>query len=107
MGEVTENPLCFNVISKAPYPVFGSFNTDYYTTTNGQRARHRANFRLNENETSTLCSTGPFFTGQKLDLVIRTIIPVFQCRTGINGDIVIYGRPRAEGRGNETWAVCL
>lgn len=105
-GEILDEAVCFNVVNKAPYTVFGSFVTDTYTEDDGTSARHRSNFRLNENEQAEFCTYGPFYEGRKLEMVIRTLVPVFSCKTAITGDIVIQGRRKPEG-GTETWAVCL
>ena len=105
-GEVVREPVCFNVINKAPYSVMGSFVTNVYTTDDGGKARHRSNFRLESNYKSEFCTYGPFYEGRKLELVLRTLIPIFSCKTAVTGDILIYGRRKPEG-GTDTWAVCL
>lgn len=105
-GDVVDQPICFNVINNAPYTVFGTFITNIYTAEDGTKARHRSNFRLEPNFKSEFCTYGPFYEGRKLELVLRTLIPVFSCKTGINGDIIIQGRKKPEG-GTDTWAVCL
>ncbi len=105
-GEVVDQPICFNVVNNAPYTVFGTFITNIYTAEDGTKARHRSNFRLEPNFKSEFCTYGPFYEGRKLELVLRTLIPVFSCKTGINGDVMIHGRKKPEG-GTDTWAVCL
>lgn len=105
-GEVVTDPICFNVINNASYNVFGTFVTGVYTAEDGSKARHRSNFRLEPAQKSQFCTTGPFYEGRKLELVLRTLIPVFSCKTAITGDIQIYGRRKPEG-GTDTWAVCL
>ncbi len=104
-GEVTTEPICFNVVNMAPYTVVGEFATNYYTTPEGVQATHTANFRLNSHEKTNFCSAGPFFAGRQLDFTIRTLIPLFYCRTGIGGDIVIHGEQHDGG--TKTWADCL
>jgi hypothetical protein len=105
-GEVVDKPICFNVINKAPYTVVGVFSTNIYKTKEGIEAKHRANFRLETGQQTNFCSLGPFFAGRKLDLTLRSLIPLFSCRTAITGDIIIYGRRKDEG-GTDTWAACL
>lgn len=104
-GEVISEPACFNIVNKAPYGVFGTFITNYYTADDGSRARHRSNFRLKTKEKAEFCTYGPFYDGQRLELVLRTLVPVFSCKTKIDEEIMIYGRRKAEG-GTDTWAVC-
>lgn len=106
LGEVTATPHCFKVISKAPYTVFGSINTNYFINGDGIKTRHKSNFRLEYDDFAEFCTYGPFYEGQKIELVLRTLIPIFTCKTGVEGDITIYGRRKEEG-GTETWATCL
>jgi hypothetical protein len=104
-GPVTANPSCFDVVNQAPYTVFGTVGTNDYTGMDGRTARHRENFRLQPKQQVNFCTTGPFFPGQKLEFVIRTLIPVFSCMTGIDKAIVIHGEKKPEG-GTKTWADC-
>lgn len=104
-GEVSKTAQCFKVINKAPYTVLGTFVTDVYTDDKGQQGRHRSNFRLDSDHASEFCTYGPYYEGGKLELVIRTLVPVFSCKTRVDADIVIHGRRKPEG-GTDTWAVC-
>lgn len=96
---------CFTILNKAPYSVTGSINTDYYETAAGTKARANSNFRLAPGAQQRLCSYGPFYPGERLELVIRSLIPLFSCFTVAQGDIVIYGQIKPEG-GTKTWAEC-
>ena len=116
--DIVSQPMCFNVKNEAPYKVYGSFITDYYTRPDGIRARHKSNFRLEEAgatheekgypiDRAEFCTFGPFYPGRKLELVIRTLVPVFSCKTRIDqGEIVIQGHRKPEG-GTETKALCF
>lgn len=106
LGEVLDQPQCFNVVNTAPYTVYGSINTNEYKTPDDITARHRSNFRLKTQEQVEFCTSGPFYEGQKVDLTLRTLVPIFSCMTRITGDIVIKGVRKDEG-GTETWAECL
>jgi hypothetical protein len=114
--DVVSDPVCFTVKNEAPYKVYGNFITDYYTAPDGSRARHRSNFRLDEPgskdaegnpaDAAEFCSYGPFLPGRKLELVLRTLVPIFNCQTRIDqGPIVIKGFRKPEG-GTETYAEC-
>lgn len=96
---------CFAVWNKAPYTVTGSINTNYYDTAAGTKARANRNFRLAPGEKKELCSYGPFYPGERLELVLRTLVPLFSCYTAAQGDIMIYGQIKPEG-GTKTWAEC-
>jgi hypothetical protein len=116
--EITQSPICFTVRNTADFKVYGSFVTDYYTREDGVRARHRSNFRLDENgakdpdkgfpsDRAEFCSYGPFYEGRQLELVLRTLVPIFSCKTSVElGEIVIKGERKAEG-GVKMWAECL
>ena len=49
-------------------------------------------FRRQANETEQACSTGPFFPGQQLRVVLKTIIPLYTCRTPTNTTVNITER---------------
>lgn len=116
--EIVQEPLCFQVVNEAPYKVYGSFITDYYTTPDGARARHTSNFRLEEPGTlhetegypldrAEFCSYGPFLPDRKLTIVLRTLVPIFECQTRIDqGPIIITGHRKPEG-GTVTKAKCF
>lgn len=106
------------MVNEAPYKVYGTFITDYFTNENGYQARHTSNFRLEEAgavhedegyplDRAEFCTFGPFLPGHKILMVIRTLVPVFECKTRIDqGPIVITGRRKPEG-GTETTAACF
>ncbi len=105
-GEVISEAQCFNVINKAPYTVFGSIHTNFFLRDDGIKTRHKSNFRFAAEERAEFCTYGPFYDDQKVELVLKTLIPIFKCKTRTEGDIIIYGRRKSEG-GTETWATCL
>ena len=115
--EVVAEPLCFFLINEAPYKVYGDFSTNYYVREDGVQAKHRSNFRLEEKgavheegyplDKAEFCSYGPFYPDRKLYLTLRTLIPIFSCKTRIDqGPIVISGFRKPEG-GTETTAACF
>ncbi len=115
--DIVQEPLCFAVRNEAPYKIYGNFGTDYYTAADGRRARHRSNFRLDEpgstdkegnpSDRAEFCSYGPFYPDRKLEIVLRTLVPIFSCKTRIDqGEIVIKGKRKPEG-GTDTWAECF
>ncbi len=113
--EFTETPLCFIVKNEAPYMVYGEISTDYEEI-DGQKMRHTGSFRLAKKgaehkdgymlDRSEFCSKGPFYEGRQVELTIRTLIPVFSCKTNIElGEIVIKGEIREDGT-TKSWATC-
>lgn len=110
-------PICFIVRNEAPYRVYGQFSTEYYTAPDGTKARHTGTFRLEKGgskhpeegyftDRSEFCSSGPFYPGRQLELTLRTLIPIFSCKTNIElGEIVIKGKRNQDGT-TKTWAIC-
>lgn len=104
-GEVVDEPICFTVHNRAPYSVFGTVSTDKYQTPEGVTAHHRSNFRLKTGEFTEFCSKGPFYEGRRLEFKLRSLVPLFSCKTKIDAPIIIQGRHKPEG-GTESWASC-
>jgi len=106
LGEVTYEPLCFSIINEAPFTVIGTVATQYYIRADGIKARHRENFRLGPQDWKQLCTRGPFFDGRMLDITLKTLVPIFECRTAFYEDLRVQGEYKEEG-GTETWIDCL
>ena len=115
--EIVPDPICFGVRNEAPYKVYGNFGTDYYVAEDGTKARHRSNFRLDApgsvdeegypSDRAEFCSYAPYYPDRNQEIVLRTLVPVFSCKTRIDqGEIVIKGHRKPEG-GAETWAECF
>ena len=64
-GAILEEPVCFDVVNRAPYTVMGAIMSNYYEAEDGTKTRHRGNFRLEEGQKTNFCVLGPFFEGQK------------------------------------------
>lgn len=117
-GEIVQDPICFTIRNTAEHKIYGTFGTNYYIAADGTQARHRSNFRLEPAgskddegypaDAAEFCSYGPFFEDRKLELVLRTLFPVFTCYTHIeNGEIVIKSKRNEDDSGYDQWAECL
>lgn len=107
--DITQEPICFNVVNQTDHSVLGSLVTDYYMHPSGVEAKHRSNFRLEAYGTkqeqegypldqAEFCSHGPFYPDGKLEFVLRTIVPVFSCKTLIQeGPIMIRDELQEDG----------
>lgn len=115
--DIIDEPICFVLRSEAPYSTMGSFVTAEYTNEDGIVARHRSNFRFGEagskddegypDDRAEFCSYGPFMPDRQLELTLRTLFPIFSCKTRVDqGEIVIKGYRKPEG-GAVTWAECF
>ncbi len=115
--DIVSEPICFVVRNDAPYGIFGSFITAKYENEEGKKVRHTSNFRFKAkgsiHESSGLpadrdefCSYGPFLKGRKLEMVIKTLIPIYRCKTRIDqGEIIIRGERDKQGVAS-TWIEC-
>ena len=114
--DIIDEPICFVLRSEAPYTTAGNLITAEYTRPDGIVTRHRSNFRfkaageLDEEgypaDRAEFCSYGPFMPDRQLELTLRTLFPIFSCKTRIDqGEIVIKGYRKDEG-GAVTWAEC-
>ena len=116
--DIVSEPICFKVRNSADFTMYGNFGTDYYTTPEGAKARHRSNFQLfaagsvdeegYPSDRAEFCSYGPFFPGRQLELQIRTLFPVFSCKTRIDqGEIVLRAERNADDDGYKYFADCF
>ena len=87
-ADVTPFKECATLRNAANQQVTGVIKTDAYKF-QGQIRRHEKNFVLQDGETVEVCSTGPFYPGYKVELTIRTIMPLFTCKTRLSGEIVL------------------
>ena len=104
--EPTSEALCFTLRNSAPYKVYGSIITEYYTTERGV-GRKNSNFRLAAGESQEFCSHGPFYgeDNDELELVLRTLVPIFSCKFPAYGELMIYSQPGEDGS-TKTLAAC-
>lgn len=117
--DISAEPICFTVRNQATFSVIGMISTDYFTRPDGIRTRHRSNFRFQPagsidkktgkpKDRQDFCTSGPFFPDRKMEIQLKTLIPVFTCKTRIDqGEIIIEGRRRADDSGVEMAAVCF
>ena len=108
---------CGRIKNASGYRIYGSIKTDIAGTTapegligvspEGVNIRHQETFRLERDEGLDICTSGPFFEGERLELSVRTLFPVFSCRTQIGGRVIeIKSRPREDESGVEFFAQC-
>jgi len=118
--EITAEPICFTIRNEADHRIYGSVSTAYVTNEDGLKIHYDGTFRLEakgtvdpdtgyEKDSTEFCSNGPFYPGRQLEITLRTLIPVFTCKTNVElGDIVIHSEKVIKD-GVETrkmWATC-
>ena len=77
--------------------MMGSLETAGQMLADGTMARHQDNFRLKAGEEKEFCASGPFYAGRKLYLVLRSLVPLFSCRTRIEQPIYLDAKPDEGG----------
>lgn len=116
--DIVQEPICFALRNTADYTIAGNLATAQFQRPDGIVARHRSNFRLyaagstddkgEPTDYEEFCSYGPFLSDRRLLLTIRTLFPVFECKTRIDqGEIVLKGQRRADDNGVISWAECF
>lgn len=96
-GEVTPFNECATLRNMSGQTIMGVVRTAQFKSTTGSVQRHEGTFRLEPEETAQVCSQGPFYDGYRVELVIRTIIPLFTCKTRLSGDIYLRKTETKEG----------
>jgi len=102
---ITSSPICSTLYNDAPYTVYGTVLTDAVPTADGQEINHRQVFKLSPGGRSQFCSTGPFYPGGRLEIQLRTLFPIFDCKTKIDREVVIRGRYEDDDT-TKTWIDC-
>ncbi len=96
-AEVTPFDECANLRNMTDQTIMGVVRTAPFKSTTGNVQRHEGSFRLEPDEIATICSKGPFYDGYRVELVIRTIIPLFTCKTRLSGEIYLRKTENNEG----------
>lgn len=102
----TATPQCGIVKNESDRSMTGSIRTNYYPRPDGTKAHHESTFRLAPDEEKEFCSTGPFYPGYKVGLVLRTLAPVFDCKTRLAGTISLKADKKSDGS-VKIYAICI
>ncbi|MCB1551684.1 MAG: hypothetical protein KDJ26_06770, partial [Alphaproteobacteria bacterium] len=68
--DITPFNECATLRNMSDQSIMGVVRTAPFKTTTGNIQRHEAAFRLEADETVEICSTGPFYEGYKVELII-------------------------------------
>ena len=104
-----DEPVCFRITNEEDRRVYGHIETAMNPET---EERYRSEFRMEPGETAAACTVGPFFEGRRVWLVIKTLMPLFACKTSIYRPIVIKrqrlpnGDLKKDSTGRAIWAEC-
>lgn len=92
-GEILKKPICTWLTNRSEQTIMGFIATASQKVASGDMVAHRENFRLEAGARQQICAAGPFFEGQRLELTIRTIIPLFSCKTKLDREIFLDAKP--------------
>lgn len=96
-GEITTQPMCGKLVNRSAQTIMGTIATKSQKLSSGDMVAHQENFKLLSGEERELCTTGPFFEGRRLELTLRTLIPLFSCYTKIDRTIYLDAKPDETG----------
>lgn len=88
-GEVTRQPICANLINRSVVNIQGSIALMPQVLPDGTPQQYSDIFKLSPNEKKEICASGPFYEGRRIELTIRTLIPLFSCKTSLQRDIYL------------------
>lgn len=96
-GEIISRPICSWLTNRSDQTILGTIATASQRLPDGSEAEHRDNFRLAAGERQKICAAGPFFEGQRLELTLRTLMPLFSCKTKIDREIFLDAKVQPGG----------
>jgi len=96
-GEIIQTPICTYMTNRSEQTIIGTIGLAAQTLPDGQVAALSENFKLKAGEKRQVCAAGPFFEGRRIKIVLRTIMPLFECKTKMNHEIFLDADPQAEG----------
>jgi hypothetical protein len=86
---LSEKPLCSIMHNDSERTVFIAVRTNYFIAPNGEKNRHEASLRLEPMQKQQVCAQGPFYDDYRVEIILRTIIPLFDCKTKLGDDLRI------------------
>ena len=104
---ITPTPQCATIKNDSDGTMIGSVRTEYGTARDGSKQRHEKNFRLPPGESTEACSTGPFYKGYQVELILKTLIPMFNCKTRLAGTIYLRAERDPKTDKRRIYAVCI
>ncbi len=96
-GEITSQPICGTLKNRSDQTIMGTMATKSQKIASGDMVAHQENFKLLAGQERKFCAAGPFFEGRRLELTLRTLIPLFSCYTKIDREIFLDAKPGPGG----------
>lgn len=86
---LSPTPQCADIRNKTNRTVYVGVRTNYFMGKDKSKERHEASLRLDPNEHQQVCATGPFYDDYRVEIILRTIMPLFDCKTKLEGSLTI------------------
>lgn len=99
-------PYCALIKNETKDEMIVQIRTDYYLRDDGTRDYHETILRIDAGKDREICAKGPFYPDYKVDLILKSLFPLFDCRTKLQGEIPLRERKLANGD-REFYAVCV
>jgi len=96
-GEILPKPICSALVNRSDVSILGSIVTQKQTIADGTKVAHRDNFKILAGQRKEFCVSGPFFEGRRVEIVLRTVVPLFSCKTKLDKEIFLDSEAVAEG----------
>lgn len=88
-GEITKTPICSKLTNRSTVSIQGTIALAPQTLPSGEPQQFSDNFKLAPGESREICASGPFYEGRRIDLSIRTLIPLFNCKAALGEEIFL------------------
>jgi hypothetical protein len=96
-GEVLSAPICGKLINRSDQTIMGTLMTAAQLAPSGDMVKHRDNFTLEAGKEREFCAAGPFYEGRRVELTLRTVIPLFSCKTKLDAPIYLDAKEDENG----------
>lgn len=103
---LSKDPQCGTLVNTSDVRVYGTIRSDFYADESGVKKRHEVQFRLEPEGDQQICSTGPFYEGYTVSLSLRTLMPVFECKTRLAGKIYLHAEKQPD-ESTKLYADCI
>ena len=76
---LSPTPRCITLLNQSGFTALGSVSTTRFVAPDGASSYHRQNFRISNGERNQFCATGPFYPEYGLEVVLRSMFPLWTC----------------------------
>ncbi len=104
----TPQPQCADIKNETDGKVFVAIRTDFYAKPDGTRSYYETVLHLDPGKFQQVCAKGPFFPDYKVLLMVKSLLPLFDCKTKMQGTIAVRSRPAKDNpEAHDYYATCV